>query len=291
MAFERFLAWDGRGVFILRLDYGYDVPGHPALARDAPREAGSARAAGCDLALLPAGALRKSCGFPEDAKRNPGGYPGARALFSAEALLTRRRSVSRGAGSLVPVPPGAGLLLVARFPRLLPRLVAAFERTGELAGTDENLPDGRVPPLYARMAPSDPRYPLHLRLEWESGLARARGGVVLTEAACLMAWRGELAPAELATALGVTAGAARSYLNWMADAGLARRPAPSRYALRHPALAALFATSASQERETAAENRGADADRNEAPDETLNEAAQESTPESTRRRPDAMEFD
>jgi len=220
-----FQKWDGRGVFLLRLDYGYCVgdAGEPDL------DPGSV-----DLERLPLARI-------EELLHGPPGRAGVRVLKGADRLssLGRRRGGDGVWGALGHAAESDGVLLVARFPRVSQSLDRALRERGVWAGFAENAASGGLPPLYARFSPQEELFCLHLAYEWETGLARARATTVLADAGALMALRGIITPAHLALGLGATAGAARSYLNWMTDAGLARR-AGTGFALRHPALGALF---------------------------------------------------
>jgi len=155
------------------------------------------------------------------------------------ASLGRRRGGAEIWGALGHAAEFGGVLLVSRFPRVTEFLDRSLRDRGLWAGSAENTVSGEIPPLYSRFSREDERFSLHLAFEWETGQAQARATTVLSEAGALMAMRGTVSPAQLAAGLGGTAGAARSYLNWMTDAGLARRAA-SGFALRHPALGALF---------------------------------------------------
>ena len=153
----------------------------------------------------------------------------------------RRRSKSNSADRpLRTMAPKEGIVLCARFPRTFPMVLEAVRQENLLAGWAEIETEGEVPPLYRRLNRGEASYYLHLRLEWETGVARARATSVLPEAGGLMAREGEIRPAALARGLGVTSGAARSYLVWMEEAGLCRRVPNGAYALRHAALRELF---------------------------------------------------
>jgi hypothetical protein len=225
MALDSFQKWDGRGVFLLRLDWGYCVSD----AGDPELDAGAV-----SLEHLPLHRV-------EELLRGPAWRAGCRVLKGADRLaaLGRRRGVEEAWGALALAARADGILLVARFPRVAEVLGRSLQARGLLAGYAENDAAGELPPLYASLDPAGELFHLNLAYEWETGMARARATTVLAEAGALMARRGSTAPAELGRALGATAGAARSYLNWMTDAGLARRMAQG-FALRHPALGALF---------------------------------------------------
>lgn len=211
--------WDGSGVFLLQLDYGYD-----------PLEIVGVRRAGgtLDLALAALGDL--------DAKLGPE----IRMITGADRFLAlgRRRG---GHGWLESLSSRSqdGILLVARFPRAAQKLASILRARGLFSGSASIEPSGEIPPLYQKVGLESEIGRLHLELEWETGLAHARGATVLCEAAGLMAVAGEGTPAQLAARLGATTGAARSYFGWMAEAGLARKTEGG-YALRHPGLALLF---------------------------------------------------
>lgn len=153
-----------------------------------------------------------------------------------------------------------GILLVARFPRASQKLASLLKARGIFTGSASLEPSGEIPPLYQKVGLDSEIGQLHLSLEWETGLAHARGATVLCEAAGLMAVAGEGTPAQLAARLGATTGAARSYFAWMAEAGLARRTAGG-FALRHPGLALLFGKGSAQQLEATQIEPGARLDR------------------------------
>jgi hypothetical protein len=103
----------------------------------------------------------------------------------------------------------------------------------------ETLPDGRIPPLYQKLRDQPRLAGLHLSHEWWTGMGVARGGIALLRVALEVAALGPCGAPALASRLGVTAGATRSYLRWMEDAALLRRDG-HRYDLRHPLLRSLF---------------------------------------------------
>lgn len=163
-------------------------------------------------------------------------------LRNAEGLLGwfRSRAAAHLLTDLARFARRRGLLLECRFPRLARLLFQALEREGAFLEWDDLYPDGSVPPLYVRLPPDGPLLRLHLELEWRTGLAAARGGAALLRTGALLALRPRRVP-EVAQGLGVSAGAARSYLSWMEDAALVRREGKA-FALRHPLLASLFAS-------------------------------------------------
>ncbi len=234
MGMESFAEWDGRSWFVMRLDYGWDVPAHPLLGnhRLFPKGPGA-----LDLELALGAWITNEINEEEPLQNGH-----APVVWGAEALLDlshRSRSnefsrLSRAIGSK------EGTVLCARFPRTFSMVLEAVRRERLLAGWAEMETSGETPPLYKRLNHDEPSYYLHLRLEWETGVARARATSVLPEAGGLMARDGEIRPATLAKHLGVTSGAARSYLVWMEGAGLARRVPNGAYALRHHGLRELF---------------------------------------------------
>jgi len=171
------------------------------------------------------------------------GEPGeGLVLRNAEVLLgwARSRQASGLFDDLARLARRRGLVLECRFPRPARALFQALQRAGAAPEWDDLAPDGSVPPLYRGLPPGGALLRLHLELEWRTGMAAARGGVALLRTGALLA-PGPRRAAEVAHGLGVSAGAARSYLAWMEDAALARREGTS-FALRHPLLALLFAS-------------------------------------------------
>ncbi|MEW6757959.1 MAG: helix-turn-helix domain-containing protein [Acidobacteriota bacterium] len=132
----------------------------------------------------------------------------------------------------------SGLAIGCRFPRETRRVGQALAGTGLEVEVRDHAPDGRIPPLYLDAGARPALLALHLAYEWETGAAAARGGVALLRVAHLLAC-GPATAGETACALGITAGAARSYLRWMEDAALVRREG-RKMALRHPLLSTLF---------------------------------------------------
>ncbi len=141
---------------------------------------------------------------------------------------------------LAPLAKEGRLVLICRFPRRAVQVREALAGTGARVEFFDAPADGAVPPLYASLPEGSPLRRLHLEHEWSTGLAAARGGTALVRTASLLAANGTLPLSELAAAMGITAGAARSYVRWMEDAALARREGRS-VALRHPLLNSLFA--------------------------------------------------
>ncbi len=141
---------------------------------------------------------------------------------------------------LTPRAKEGRLVLVCRFPRRAVQVRDALAGAGVRVEYVDAPSDGTVPPLYARLPEGSPLLRLHLEHEWSTGLAAARGGTALVRTAARLAAAEALSVSELAGAMGITAGAARSYVRWMEDAALVRREGRS-VALRHPLLNRLFA--------------------------------------------------
>ena len=131
------------------------------------------------------------------------------------------------------------LVVECRFPRFCVQLREKLKGAGAKVIFWENDADGSVPPLYQKLNNSQMLVALHLAMEWETGLAAARGGVGLTRFAVKMAREGTLNVKDLAESTGLSPGAVRSYLGWMEGAALVRKVGHS-FALRHPLLAKLF---------------------------------------------------
>ena len=79
---------------------------------------------------------------------------------------------------------------------------------------------------------------LHLELEWGSALACARGDAALEQVGLLLAL-GPRRVSAIAARLGITQGAARSYLQWMEDVALVRCEGRL-FELAHPLLGQRF---------------------------------------------------
>ncbi len=140
---------------------------------------------------------------------------------------------------LIPLAKEGRLVLVCRFPRRAVQVRDALAEAGARVEFFDAPADGAVPPLYAGLPEGSPLRRLHLEHEWSTGLAAARGGTALVRTAALLAGAGALPVSGLAGAMGITAGAARSYVRWMEDAALVRREGRS-VALRHSLLNLLF---------------------------------------------------
>lgn len=132
-----------------------------------------------------------------------------------------------------------GLVLECRFPRHAREISKALSGAGGGLRFRETPADGRIPPLYSGLRGQPNLIDLHLRNEWWTGMAAARGGIALLRIAFALAERGASSAPALASVLGVTAGAARSYLRWMDDAALLRREGPL-FDFRHSLLGRLF---------------------------------------------------
>ena len=235
MGLEGFAKWDGGKWFVLRLDYGWDVPEHELLD-DFQRRPEAPGALDLGFAL-------SSC--PNLTGAQPARLPRISVLWGGEALLDfqRRSAPTKNAPPARGSLPGDGVVICARFPRTFSRVIETVRKRGRLAGWAEMEPSGGVPPIYTRLWGNEAATLAHLRLEWETGVARARATSVIAVAGAIMAGEGEARASSLAGRLGVTSGAARSYLLWMEEAGLCRRVAGGAYVLRHPALSKLFSTS------------------------------------------------
>lgn len=210
---------------VVRRDYGYPDPAVPGWrVLDLRRRP-----------LPPAHALREGRGL---------------VLLGGETLLGWARTRERPNlwKELAECARSSGLAIGCRFPREMRRVSQALAGTGLEVEARDHAPDGRTPPLYLDMASRPTLLALHLAYEWETGAAAARGGVALLRVATFLA-EGPATAGETACALGITTGAARSYLNWMEDAALVRREG-KKTALRHPLLSTLFTGAGEGPRET-----------------------------------------
>jgi hypothetical protein len=206
-----------KGCLVIRSDYGY-----PAPAMNECKE--------LDLGWEPLA--------PALAEFRQGG---ALCLHGSEMVLAwaRTRGGADLLGRLRSFAARTGLVLVCRFPRAARELLRIMGGRGKAPLFWETPADGRIPPLYDRWESHPQLLRLHLEQEWLTGTAAARGGVALLRVAWCLAEASPLPPASVADGLGVTTGAARSYLTWMEDAALVRREAGG-FSLRHPLLNRLF---------------------------------------------------
>jgi len=203
---------------ILRLDYGYSPGSTPGWE-------------GADLAWTPL-----------EVSTQAGAPSRGLLLRNAEMLLGWART--RGGHGLwkelARIASSRGLCLVCRFPRRAEELIGHLRRAGPRPAFWENPADGRIPPLYEALSDKPGLVRFHLEYEWLTGLGAARGGAALLATAFALAGPTPQPAAAVGASLGITTGAARSYLSWMEDAALVRREGRT-YALRHPLLAGLFA--------------------------------------------------
>ena len=216
-----------RGVHLFRVDYGYPDPPLP-WAASWPT---------WDLALTEraVGAV-----MPWDADA-----PHARRgiLKNADRLLAwgRGRSGDDPLGEMARSARSHAWVLLCRFLRHFCALAKALIERGVTLAVWETERDGSLPPLYRSLAPDSPLTRLHLELEWISALACARGDTALERIGAHLARMGPSRCSALAAGLGISPGAARSYLSWMEDVALVRREGRL-FDLVHPALGRRFLT-------------------------------------------------
>ena len=132
-------------------------------------------------------------------------------------------------------------VLLCRFPRHFRALAQSLLDRGVALATWETEHDGSLPPLYRSLAPDGPLTRLHLELEWVSALACARGDTALERIGARLAHLGPSRCSAVAAGLGISPGAARSYLSWMEDVALVRRKGRL-FDLAHPYLRSRFLT-------------------------------------------------
>jgi hypothetical protein len=217
-----------RGAHLFRIDYGYpDI----ALSRDP-----SARVE--DLSKHPLWVL------PPEGRSSLFARPASPAvviLKNADRLLAwgRLRGKGRPLDEVCAAAASHPVLLQCRFPRHATALRRALEESGAPVTLEETPRDGSLPPIYRSLSREDPRMALHLDLEWHSAMACARGDASLEQVALFLARSGPSRVADVALGLGITSGAARSYLQWMEDVALVRREG-HRFDLAHPFLRLRF---------------------------------------------------
>jgi hypothetical protein len=169
-----------------------------------------------------------------------GASASGRIFRNADRLLAwvRLRGKGDAVGEVCKAAASRPMVLQCRFPRHATALRRTLEEAQVLASFDETPRDGSLPPLYRKLDPEDPLTLLHLELEWGSALACARGDVALEQVGLLLA-SGPRRGSTIAAALGITQGAARSYLQWMEDVALVRREG-RQFELAHPLLRQRF---------------------------------------------------
>ncbi|HNQ77457.1 MAG TPA: hypothetical protein PK747_11000 [Acidobacteriota bacterium] len=210
--------WDRKSVFLLRIDYGYPVP----LKAD--------RTIDCS-AVPPSDVLEAAPAFARPAV--------CRIVSPQFAFSSRRRTREGGGASAVPLRDSA-VIIETRFPKTFRSVRDYLEKENVRHTSYEARHDGSLPPLYRQLRPGSDLFELHLSREWETGLCMARGTSVIVEAGSLISKSAEpVAAGALAKEMGITTGAAASYLRWMEDAALVRRVGKG-YLLRHEGLYLLF---------------------------------------------------
>lgn len=210
--------WDRKSVFLLRIDYGYQVP----LQADRTIDCSSVPPA--DV-LASAPTLSRPVIF--------------RIVSPQFAFSSRRRMRGGGAGSALSLRDSA-VIIETRFPKTFRSVREHLEKEKVRYSSYDAKHDGSLPPLYRQLRPGSDMFDLHLAREWETGLCMARGMSVIVEAGSLISRSTEpVAAGTLAREMGITTGAAASYLRWMEDAALVRRVGKG-YMLRHEGLYMLF---------------------------------------------------
>ncbi len=210
--------WDRKSVFLLRIDYGYQVP----LQADRTIDCSS---------VPPADVLASAPALPR---------PVIFHVVSPQfAFSSRRRTKGRGADASVSLRDSA-VLIETRFLKTFRSVKEYLEKEKVRYSSYDAEHDGCLPPLYRHLRPGSDLFDLHLAREWETGLCMARGTSVVVEAGSLISRSAApVSAGTLAREMGITTGAAASYLRWMEDAALVRR-AGKGYLLRHEGLYLLF---------------------------------------------------
>lgn len=209
--------WGGKGIFLLRIDYGYDPPCRVGVEADC-----SSLTRG-DIAAL----------------AQSSGPRGILRLTSPQYALSPRRR-GEGAGEMLSRLAKCGTLVETRFLKTFRSIGLFLEKEKTQFLSHDARHDGALPPLYSRLRQSGEMFGLHLLYEWETGLGMARGASVIVEAGNIISKSaGPLTAGVLAAKMGITVGAAASYLKWMEDAALVRK-IDGGYMLRHEGLYSLF---------------------------------------------------
>lgn len=214
-----------RGILLVRVDYGFPDP-TPAWAATWPA---------WDLAR-PGWGLSEAGPWKSADSGSAGGIlRNADRLLAWERLRAGRKTLDEIARSSRSRP----WILQCRFPRHARALNRALTERGVPVLLRQAGRDGTPPPVYRALAPESPLLLLHLELEWVSALACARGDAALERVGLLLARSEPLRGNTVAAALGISQGAARSYLGWMEDVALVRREG-SHFTLAHPLLRRRF---------------------------------------------------
>jgi hypothetical protein len=209
--------WNKKGILLLRLDYGYPVP----FAFD--YEISLAASTHADLIKFIKSLTR----------------PAVLRLSSSEYLFSQRRRNSR-VDELLAQFLKCGVIVETRFPKSYIRLKKFLDERDIPYSCYDCPAEEEIPPLYSRLRHGSEMLNFHLRHEWQTGLDMARGTSVVIEIANLISQKQKpVTISALAEQMGITLGAAASYLRWMEDAALIRK-VDKGFQLRHPGLNSLF---------------------------------------------------
>jgi hypothetical protein len=213
--------WNKKGIFLLRLDHGYSAP--------------------CDCdhevcrATTPEGDLLDMLGSVKP--------PAVLRVTDCQYLFSARRR-NADAGRLISRLQKCGVILETRFPKTFNNLKTFFEKQKIPYLFFDCPSDGSLPPLYSMFRRDSEFYNYHLNYEWRTGLDMARGTSVVIEIAGIISREPvPLTISVLAGKMGITLGAAASYLRWMEDAALVRKTGKG-FKLRHVGLYSLFGSTA-----------------------------------------------
>lgn len=213
------------GVLLVRVDYGFPDP-TPVWAASWPS---------WDLTRSALDPSQTPFWRSEGPSEVGGILRNADRLLAWGRLRAGREALDEVAASALSRP----WILQCRFPRHARALNRSFAERGVPVLLRQADRDGNPPPVYRTLAPENPLLLLHLELEWVSALAIARGDVALERIGLLLARSGPMSGKAVAATLGITQGAARSYLAWMEDVALVRRDG-ARFTLAHPLLRKRF---------------------------------------------------
>lgn len=213
---ERLLEWTEEVPLILRIDFGYEIPFAYDYSVDALFVSLSDLVFLNDLIKERKALLVKNSHylFPAKTKKND--------FFNLKNGVFKKR-----------------VIFETRFKKYYEMMRLLFDREKIVYKSIDLQSDGSLPPLY-NLIKDESLFFKTLCYEWESGILTARGKSSLIKMGKILSQNPSgMKLVEIASNMGLTLGATKSYLKWMLDASLIREE-DKKYSLRHEGLYLLF---------------------------------------------------
>lgn len=218
--FTEFEKWNRQEPLLVRIDYGYPLPKITSRSFNALYDT-----------------LGEIKAFLEEKREET-----PILIFNSHYLLSPRRKKNLFQ-NFISATKAKPVVFETRFAKPFKTFCTLFSKEGIKHSKIDIPSSGTLPPLYSSVKSNKELLLKNLLYEWESAILMARGRSSLIDVAKIIAKNDSpLTLSQISENMGITLGAAASYLRWMEEASLVRKE-KKHFFLRHEGFYFLFSQS------------------------------------------------